>query len=324
MAEILYREAVVDAIDEEMARDENVFLLGEDIGFFGGPFATTKGLFEKYGPKRLMDTPISETAIVGAALGCALTGLRPIAELMFIDFTGVCMDQIANQVAKARYMSGGQVEVPMVIRTQGGAGRSFAAQHSQSLEAWFMHVPGLKVVLPATPADAKGLMKSAIREDCPVMFIEHKQLFVNKGEVPEGEYLTPIGVADIKREGTDVSLISYSRMVLRCLEAADILMEKGINAEVVDLRTVDPLDMDTLLGSVAKTNKAVIVYEGYKNGGVGAEVAARLANEGFDLLDAPVKRVAGLDTPIPFNQQLERAVIPEVSEIVRHTLKLFK
>lgn len=324
MAEKLYREAVVDAIDEEMARDERVFLLGEDVGFFGGAFATTKGLFDKYGPKRLMDTPISETAIVGAALGCALTGLRPIAELMFIDFTGVCMDQIANQVAKARYMSGGQVTVPMVIRTQGGAGRSFAAQHSQSLEAWFMHVAGLKVVLPATPADAKGLMKSAIREDCPVMFIEHKQLFMNKGEVPEGEYLTPIGVADIKREGTDVSLISYSRMVLRCLEAADNLAEKGIKAEVVDLRTVDPLDMDTLLGSVAKTNKAVIVYEGYKNGGVGAEVAARLANEGFDLLDAPVKRVAGLDSPIPFNQQLERAVIPEVSEIVRHTLKLFK
>ncbi len=324
MPEKLYREAVVDAIDEEMARDDRVFLLGEDIGFFGGAFATTKGLFEKYGGKRLMDTPISETAIVGAALGCALTGLRPIAELMFIDFTGVCMDQIANQVAKARYMSGGQVEVPMVIRTQGGAGRSFAAQHSQSLEAWFMHVPGLKVVLPATPADAKGLMKSAIREDCPVMFIEHKQLFVNKGEVPEGEYLTPIGVADIKREGTDVSLISYSRMVLRCLEAADILAEKGIQAEVVDLRTIDPLDMDTLLGSVAKTNKAVIVYEGYKNGGVGAEVAARLANEGFDLLDAPVKRVAGLDSPIPFNQQLERSVIPEASEIVRHTLKLFK
>jgi len=324
MPEKLYREAVVDAIDEEMARDERVFLLGEDIGFFGGAFATTKGLFEKYGAKRLMDTPISETAIVGAALGCALTGLRPIAELMFIDFTGVCMDQIANQVAKARFMSGGQVTVPMVIRTQGGAGRSFAAQHSQSLEAWFMHVPGLKVVLPSTPADAKGLMKSAIREDCPEMFIEHKQLFLTKGEVPEGEYLTPIGVADIKREGTDVSLIAYSRMVLRCLEAAEILAEQGISAEVVDLRTVDPLDMDTLLASVAKTNKAVIVYEGYKNGGVGAEVAARLANEGFDLLDAPVKRVAGLDCPIPFNQQLEKVVIPEASEIVRHTLKLFK
>ena len=323
MAEKLYREALVEAICEEMARDERVFELGEDIGFFGGPFAATKGIFEEFGPKRVMDTPISETAIVGAALGCALTGLRPIADIMFIDFVNVCMDQIVNQVAKARYMSGGQVTVPLVIRTQGGGGRGFAAQHSQSLEAWFMHVPGLKVVLPATPADAKGLMKSAIRDDCPVVFIEHKLLFNNKGEVPEGEYLTPIGVADIKREGSDVTLVSYSRMVLRCLEAADILKENGISAEVVDLRSLTPLDMDTVLKSVAKTNKAVVVYEGYKNAGAGAEIAARLANEGFDFLDAPIKRVGGLDSPIPFNRTLEKLVIPETSEIVRHVLKLF-
>jgi pyruvate/2-oxoglutarate/acetoin dehydrogenase E1 component len=323
VAEKLYREALVEAICEEMARDERVFELGEDIGFFGGPFAATKGIFEEFGPKRVMDTPISETAIVGAALGCALTGLRPIADIMFIDFVNVCMDQIVNQVAKARYMSGGQVTVPLVIRTQGGGGRGFAAQHSQSLEAWFMHVPGLKVVLPATPADAKGLMKSAIRDDCPVVFIEHKLLFNNKGEVPEGEYLTPIGVADIKREGSDVTLVSYSRMVLRCLEAADILKENGISAEVVDLRSLTPLDMDTVLKSVAKTNKAVVVYEGYKNAGAGAEIAARLANEGFDFLDAPIKRVGGLDSPIPFNRTLEKLVIPETSEIVRHVLKLF-
>jgi pyruvate/2-oxoglutarate/acetoin dehydrogenase E1 component len=324
VAEKLYREALVEAISEEMARDERVFLLGEDIGFYGGAFATTKGLFEKFGPKRLMDTPISETAIVGAALGCAVTGLRPIAELMFIDFVNVCMDQIVNQVAKARFMSGGQVIVPMVIRTQGGGGRSFAAQHSQSLEAWFMHVPGLKVVLPATPADAKGLMKSAIRDDCPVVFIEHKLLYNNMGEVPEGEYLTPLGKADIKQAGSDVSLISYSRMVLRCREAAEVLARKGISAEVVDLRSLNPLDMQTVLKSVEKTNKAVIVYEGCKNAGAGAEIAARLANEGFDLLDAPVKRVASLDSPIPFNRNLEKLVIPETSEIVRHVMKLFK
>jgi len=324
MVEKLFREAIVDAIDEEMARDERVFLLGEDIGKFGGAFATTKGLFDKYGGKRLMDTPISETAIVGAALGCAVTGLRPIAELMFIDFTCVCMDQIVNQVAKARFMSGGQVTVPMVIRTQGGAGRSFAAQHSQSLEAWFMHVPGLKVVLPSTPADAKGLMKAAIREDCPVVYIEHKLLYLDKGEVPDGEHIVPLGVADVKRKGTDITLISYSRMVLRCLEAAEELAKEGISVEVVDLRSLTPLDMDTVLESVGKTNKAVIVYEGYKNCGAGAEVAARLANEGFDLLDAPVKRVAGLDTPIPYNQELEKLVIPETSEIVRHAMKLLR
>ena len=204
MEEKTYREAAIEAIDEEMARDESVFLLGEDVGLFGGALATTKGLYEKYGPKRVMDTPISESVIIGSALGSALTGLRPIAELMFIDFTGVCMDQIVNQVAKVRYMLGGQVKVPLVIRTQGGAGRSFAAQHSQSLEAWFMHIPGIKVVMPSTPADAKGLLKSAIRDDNPVMFIEHKLLYNTKGEVPEGEYLTPIGKADVKRKGSDV------------------------------------------------------------------------------------------------------------------------
>ena len=324
MALKTYREALIEAIDEEMTRDERVFLLGEDVGLFGGAFATTKGLYEKYGPKRIIDTPISESAIVGSALGCALTGLRPIAELMFIDFVGVCMDQIANQVAKARYMTGGQVMVPLVIRTQGGGGRSFAAQHSQSLEAWFMHAPGIKLVLPSTPPDAKGLMKSAIRDDNPVMLIEHKLLYTTEGEVSEGEYLIPIGKADIKREGEDVSLISYSRMVLRCLEAAELLAEEGISAEVLDLRSLNPLDMEAILASVAKTNKAVIVYEGYKNAGAGAEIAARLANEGFDYLDAPVKRVAGLDCPIPFSRSLERAVIPETTEIVRHVKKILR
>ena len=318
MAVKTYREALIEGIDEEMTRDGRVFLLGEDVGLYGGAFATTKGLYEKYGPQRIIDTPISESAIVGSALGSALTGLRPIAQIMFIDFVGVCMDQIANQVAKARYMSGGQVTVPLVIRTQGGGGRSLAAQHSQSLEAWFMHLPGIKVVLPSTPADAKGLMKSAIRDDNPVMLIEHKLLYNTEGDVPEGERLTPIGKADIKREGADVSLISYSRMVLRCLEVAEQLAAEGISAEVVDLRSLVPLDMETVIASVAKTNRAVVVYEGHKNAGAGAEVAARLANEGFDYLDAPVKRVAALDCPLPFNQSLERVVIPETSEIVRH------
>ena len=318
MAVKTYREALIEGIDEEMTRDGRVFLLGEDVGLYGGAFATTKGLYEKYGPQRIIDTPISESVIVGSALGSALTGLRPIAQIMFIDFVGVCMDQIANQVAKARYMSGGQVTVPLVIRTQGGGGRSLAAQHSQSLEAWFMHLPGIKVVLPSTPADAKGLMKSAIRDDNPVMLIEHKLLYNTEGDVPEGERLTPIGKADIKREGADVSLISYSRMVLRCLEVAEQLAAEGISAEVVDLRSLVPLDMETVIASVAKTNRAVVVYEGHKNAGAGAEVAARLANEGFDYLDAPVKRVAALDCPLPFNQSLERVVIPETSEIVRH------
>jgi pyruvate/2-oxoglutarate/acetoin dehydrogenase E1 component len=322
MAEKTYREAGTEAIDEEMARDERVFYLGEDVGLFGGAFAATKGLLDKYGPRRIIDTPISESVIIGCVLGCALTGLRPIADIMFIDFVGVCMDQIVNQVAKVRYMLGGQVKVPVVIRTQGGAGRGFGAQHSQSLEAWFMHVPGLKVVMPSTPADVKGLLKSAIRDDNPVMFIEHKVLFTDKGEVPEGEYLIPIGKAQVKREGSDVTLISYSRMVLRCLEAAEVLARDGISAEVVDLRSLTPLDMETVLASVAKTFRAVVVYEGYRNAGAGAELAARLADEGFDYLDAPVVRVASLDCPIPFSRPLEMAVVPETATIVREVKEL--
>jgi len=247
MPEKTYSEAIREALDEEIARDPSVYLLGEDIGLFGNIFSCCEGLYEKYGADRVVDTPISESVIIGTALGSALTGLRPIAEIMFIDFTLCCMDQIVNQVAKIRYMLGGQVKVPLVIRTQGGAGLSFGPQHSQSLEAWFMHIPGLKVVTPSTPADAKGLLKSAIRDDSPVVFIEHKCLYKLKGEVPEGEYLIPIGKADIKREGTDISLISHSRMVLRCLEAAEILAEEGIKAEVVDLRSLNPLDMQTVL-----------------------------------------------------------------------------
>ncbi|OFX15919.1 MAG: hypothetical protein A2Z18_00080 [Armatimonadetes bacterium RBG_16_58_9] len=322
MAEKTYKDAIREALDEEMARDETVYLLGEDIALFGSIFRACEGLCAKYGQRRVLDMPISEAAIIGTALGSALTGLRPVAELMFIDFTGVCMDQIANQVAKIRYMLGGQVTVPLVIRTQGGAIRSFAAQHSQSLEAWFMHIPGIKVVMPATPYDAKGLLKSAIRDDNPVLYIEHKNMYNLKGEVPDGEHLIPIGKADVKRQGTDVTLVGHSLMVLRCLEAADRLAQKGIDCEVIDLRTLSPLDMDTVLESIAKTNRVVIVDEGHKQCGAGAEVAARIADDGFNYLDAPIKRVAALDCPIPFSRPLEEAVIPSTDEIVRHIQKV--
>ena len=310
-----FNEAINEALHEEMERDPTVFTLGEDIGLFESIFATCKGLWKKYGDTRVVDTPISESAIIGAAIGCAITGLRPIAEIMFIDFTGVCMDQIVNQAAKIRYMLGGQVKVPMVIRTQGGAGRSFAAQHSQSLEAWFMHIPGIKVVQPSTPYDAKGLLKSAIRDDNPVMFIEHKLMYFNEGEVPDGEYLIPIGKADIKKEGKDVTLISHSRMVHFCLDAAKSLAGEGINAEVLDLRSIKPLDTEAILKSVAKTGKVVVVDEGHLTAGVGAEVAALIANEGFEYLDGPIKRVAAMDCPMPFNNKLEKAMLPSIEQI---------
>lgn len=324
MAEKTYSVAIREALDEEMARDGNVYILGEDIGLFGSIFRTCEGLMAKYGKKRVIDTPISEAAIIGTALGSALTGLRPVAELMFIDFAGVCMDQIVNQVAKIRYMLGGQVKVPLVIRTQGGAIKSFAAQHSQSLEAWFMHIPGIKVVMPATPYDAKGLLKSAIREDNPVLFIEHKNMYNMKGEVPDGEYLIPIGKADVKRHGNDITVVGHSLMVHRCLEAAGQLAGEGIDCEVIDLRSMSPLDMDTVLKSVEKTGRIVIVDEGHKQCGAGAEVAARVADEGFNYLNAPIKRVAALDSPIPFSKPLEEAVIPSTAEIIRHIRKAMK
>ncbi|MGQ9631585.1 MAG: alpha-ketoacid dehydrogenase subunit beta [bacterium] len=323
MGEKTYREAINDALREEMERDERVFILGEDVGLFGGAMAVTKGLYQRFGPKRVIDMPISESAIIGSALGSALTGLRPVAEIMFIDFTCTCMDQIVNQVAKIRYMLGGQVTVPLVIRTQGGAGKSYAAQHSQSLESWFANVPGMKVVMPSTPYDAKGLLKSAIRDDNPVMFIEHKLLYNTKGEVPDGDYTIPIGVADVKREGRDVTITSHSRMTLLALEAAGELEKDGIDAEVVDLRTISPLDMGTIAKSVKKTGRLVTVEEGCRNVGIGAEVAARVVEECFDYLDAPVRRVAALDTPIPCNRTLERAVIPEVEDIIAGVKKLF-
>jgi 2-oxoisovalerate dehydrogenase E1 component len=317
-----YREAVRLALREEMKRDERVFVIGEDVGTFGGAMAVTKGLFDELGAKRLVDTPISESAIVGAALGAALTGLVPVAEIMFIDFTAVCTDQIVNQVAKVRYMLGGQVQVPLVIRTQGGAGKGYAAQHSQSLEAWFSHVPGLIVVMPSTPRDARGLLKSAIREPNPVLFIEHKVLYNTEGEVPEDEELIPLGKAEVKRAGNDVTITAHSMQVLKALEAAETLArEHGIEAEVIDLRTIAPLDEETIFASVRKTGKLVTVEEGYQNNGIGAEVIARVASKAFDALDAEPARVAFPNCPIPFAKSLESALLPDAKKIVAAVLK---
>jgi len=317
MREIEYREAIKEALIEEMDRDPKVFLIGEDIGVYGGAFRAYKGLLEKYGPDRVVNTPISELTIIGAGVGAALTGRRPVAELMFVDFATLAMDQIVNQAAKIRYMTGDSLNVPLVIRTQGGAGRGVAAQHSQSLEAWFYHVPGLKVVMPATAYDVKGLLKTAVRDDNPVIFIEHKMIYLLKGPVPEEEYTIPFGEADIKREGKDITIVAYSNMVFESLEAAKILEKDGISCEVVDPRTLVPLDMDTILSSVKKTNRVVVVTEACRRGSVASDIRARVTEKAFDFLDAPVKIVAGLNTPIPYNSTLEQASIPHASDIVK-------
>jgi pyruvate/2-oxoglutarate/acetoin dehydrogenase E1 component len=323
MREIKYREAISEALREEMNRDKTVFVMGEDVGQFGGVFQATATLYQDFGASRVLDTPISEAAIVGAALGSALAGLRPVAEIMFVDFTSIAMDQIANQCAKFHFMTGGQAIIPLVIRTQGGVGIGDAAQHSQSLEAWHTHIPGLKVVMPSTPADAKGLLKASIRDDNPVVFIEHKMLYLNEGPVPEDDdFMIPIGKADVKREGEDVTIIAWSKMVVDALEAASDLEKEGIQAEVVDLRTLNPLDLETILTSVKKTSKVVIVHEACKTGGFGGEVAALIMENAFDYLDAPVERVTGLDTPIPYAEPLYRAVIPNPDWIAKGVKKI--
>jgi len=316
MREIEYREAIREAVIEEMDRDPKVFLIGEDIGKYGGAFRAYKGLLEKYGPGRVINTPISEAAIIGAGIGAAVTGYKPICELMFIDFTTLAMDQIVNQAAKIRYMTGDNLNVPLVIRTQGGAGRGIAAQHSQSLEAWFYHVPGLKVVMPATSYDVKGLLKTAVRGDNPVIFIEHKMIYLNKGPVPEEEYLIPFGVADIKRDGSDVTIFAYSNMVFKSLEAAAELEKEGISCEVVDPRTLVPLDEETLVKSVKKTGRLVIVSEACERGSVASDICAKINQNAFDYLDSPVKIVAGLNTPIPYNSTLEQACVPNKENII--------
>ncbi len=316
MREILYRDAIVEALDEEMKRDKLVFLLGEDIAEFGGSYKTTAGLFKKYGKKRVRNTPISEQGIVGATLGAALVGMKPVAELMYIDFTAVAMDQIVNQVAKVRYMFGGKAKTSLVIRTQGGAGRSSAAQHAQSLESWFVHIPGLKVVMPSCSYDAKGLLKSAIRDPDPVLFIEHKLLYLEKSAAPKKEYLVPIGVAEIKREGTDITVVATSSMVQKSLDAAEELEESGISVEVIDPRTLFPLDKETILSSVRKTNRLLITHEAVERCGWGAEIAAIASKEAFDYLDAPIERVAAKETPVPFSPKLENFIIPNKEDVI--------
>lgn len=310
------RWAINRALDEEMARDENVFLIGEDIGYAGGSFGATRGLLEKYGEWRVKDTPISEEAISGAAVGAALVGRRPVAEIMFMDFVTIAMDQICNQAAKTHYVSGGRLKVPMVVRTLGGGGFRAGCHHSQSLESWFTNTPGLKVVFPATPYDMLGLMKSAIRDDNPVIMIEHKSLLGFKGEVPEEEYTIPLGKADIKREGTDITLVTYGRMVQLALAAAEELAGTGIQVEVIDLRTLVPMDKETVLASVRKTHRAAVLYEGVKIGGYGGEVAAAIAEEAIYELDAPVKRFATAFSVIPVGD-VEDYLYPTQAEIVQ-------
>jgi pyruvate/2-oxoglutarate/acetoin dehydrogenase E1 component len=313
-----YREALREALREEMRHDSSVFLLGEDIGrHWGGAFKVTDGLAQQFGDERVRDTPISESAIVGTGVGAAITGMRPVAEIMFGDLTALAMDQIANQAAKIRYMFGGQASCPLVIRTPFGAGVNIASHHSQSLEAWFMHVPGLQVAVPSTPYDAKGLLKTAIRGSNPVLFCEHKLLYPVEGDVPEEEYTIPFGVAEVKRKGSDVTVVATMYMVHKARNAAAELEEEGLSVEVIDPRTLTPLDKKAIVDSVKKTGRLVIVSEDCKTGGVSAEISSVVAEEAIDYLDAPIKRVTGADTPIPFSPPLEQYVIPDEKAIIK-------
>lgn len=315
MREIKYVDALNEALREEMLNDESVFIIGEDIGKNGGVFGVTKNLWEEFGDRRVRNTPISEAAFVGCGLGAAVTGLRPVVELMYQDFAMVCMDQIVNQTAKIRYMFGGKAKVPMVIRMQGGAGAGDAAQHSQSLEALFTHIPGLKVVMPSTPYDAKGLLKASIKEDNPVIFIEHQMLYNTTGEVPEEEYSIELGKADIKKDGTDATVVSWSYELQMVLRAAIELMDEGINVEVIDPRTLNPLDIDTILKSVEKTRKLLVVHQACKTGGYAGEIIAQVIEKGFYYLDAPIMRLGASDTPVPYNEYLESLHYPSVEKI---------
>lgn len=316
MPVITYREALRQAISEEMRQDEKVWILGQNIAGYGGTYAVTKGLIDEFGPERVRDAPIMESGILGLAAGSAMSGgTRPIAEIMSINFTLVGIDQVINHAAKLHYMFGGQWSCPMVIRTASGYGQ-LSATHSQTFEMFYAYVPGLKVVMPATPYDAKGLLKAAIRDNDPVMFIEHSNLYGQKGEVPDGDYVVPIGKADVKREGTDVTLVAYSSMLKPALTAAEKLAEAGISAEVVDLRSLRPLDTDTVVASVKKTNRMVMVEEGHRSYGIGAEVCARVQEEAFDWLDAPIQRVGGKEVPMPYAKNLEKLCIPTDADVV--------
>lgn len=321
--EIFYNAAVQEAMSEEMERDETVFLMGEDVATYGGVYKCSLGLLEKFGKDRIRDTAISEAAIVGAGVGAAIQGMRPIVEIMYADFMPIAMDAIVNQASLLYFVSNGQINIPMVVRTQGGSGSFAGAQHSKNLESWLTHIPGLKVLAPATPYDAKGLLKAAVRDNNPVIFYEHKTLYRTTGIVPETEYVLKIGKADVKRVGTDVTLIAWSRMVLTSLEAAQMLSAEGISAEVIDLRSLVPLDEQTIFNSIKKTNRAVVVQEAWKNTGFGAEISCRIQEGVFDYLDGPVVRVAGQDAPIPFSPELEPSVAPCAEDIVRGAKSLW-
>jgi pyruvate dehydrogenase E1 component beta subunit len=317
MAIITMREAISQALWEEMERDERVFILGEEVGVWGGTYAVTKGFYDRFGPERVRDTPIAEGVIVGAANGAAMAGLRPVAELMTINFAFLAMDQIVNHSAKLRSMFGGQFTVPIVIRAVSGGGRQLGATHSQTPDVVFAHFPGLKVIAPGTPQDAKGLLKSAIRGEDPVLFIEHATLYQTRGEVAEGEVLEPIGVSKIQRPGRDVTIVTYSKMLQTSLQAAERLAQDGIEAEVIDLRTLRPLDMDPVIDSFKKTNRAVVAEEGWRSYGVGAEIAARIYEAALDYVDAPVQRVAQKEIPLPYNRELEQLALPQVDDVVK-------
>ena len=322
--EISYAEAIAEALRVEMRLDPRVFVMGEDVGNFGGLFGGTKGLLDEFGPERVRDTPISEAALIGAGVGAAITGMRPMVEIQFMDFTACAMDQIVNQAAKIRFMLGGKAEVPLVIRTPYGSGLKLASQHSQSLEAWFAHVPGLLVAIPSTPADAKGLLVTALRDQNPIIFLEHKLLYPTRGPVREEQYTIPFGQADVKRSGKDVTIVATGLMVRRSLEAADALAAEGIEAEVVDPRTLVPLDKAAIIASVKKTGRLVVVHEAVKRGGFGGEIASMIAEEAFDYLTAPIKRVAGRNVPIAFNETLEKKAIPAAEDIAAAVRSLIR
>ncbi len=317
MARITIREALSQALWEEMEANEKIFLMGEEIGVWGGTYAVTRGFYDHFGPDRVRDTPIAEGVIAGAAIGAAMVGARPVAEIMTVNFALLAMDMIVNHAAKLRYMFGGQFKVPVIIRTPGGGGRQLGATHSQTLDALFAHFPGLRVVTPATAYDSKGMMKAALRQDDPVMFMENALLYQKRDEVPDGDYVVSLEKSDIKREGTDVTIVTYSRMLHESLAAAKKLAKEGISCEIVDLRCLRPLDLEPAFESFKKTNRAVIVEEGYPQFGVGAEISARIYEECFDYLDAPVKRVAQLDVPLPYNRALEQSAIPNVDTIIK-------
>ncbi len=322
--EITLAQAINEALREEMRRDERILLIGEDVGRPGGVYKITEGLYNEFGPERVMDSPISEAGIAGLGVGAAMTGMRPVVEIMFGDFLTLAMDQIVNQAAKVHYMSGGKLRVPLVIRTTMGAGRRAAAQHSQSLYAWFGHIPGLKVVVPSTPYDAKGLLKTALRDNNPVMYFEDKMMYRQSGPVPEGEYTVPFGVADVKREGTDVTLIAVSSMVHVALQAAEELAAQDISAEVVDPRTLTPLDEETLIQSAMKTSRCIVIDEGYRRFGASAEIAAVVARGAFYYLDAPVEQIGALDVPVPFSPSLEDLTIPNAEMVVQVVSKMMR